>query len=316
MSIALNKRERLLALATAAIAGAVLLYFLGAALLAPHKALRAQYDRAAADLERKQNRVNNGMKATEQLDAWRARSLPSNPETALSLYQNWLLQTARDAGLSAIAIDAGPGRRRPGIFHAPRFGLQATASLEELTTFLHRFYQAGHLHQILAMGVVPETRGTKLSLQISIEALSLPTADRTDALADAPPSHTLAAVDVYRKAIGERNLFAAYQPPPPPSRTAEAAVPAPTPPPPPRFDPAKHAYLTAIVTMGDRQQAWIFARTSDETFKLFESDTFEIGGVKGKVLRIGQRDVEIEFDGRQYHLPLGENLRSPVTPRD
>ena len=186
-----------------------------------------------------------------------------------------------------------------------------------MTTFLHRFYQAGHLHQILAMGVVPETRGTKLSLQITIEALSLPTADRTDALADAPPSHELASPDVYRKAIGERNLFAAYQPPPPqPSQnTGETPPPAPTPPP-SRFDPAKHAYLTAIVTMGDRQQAWIFARTSDETFKLFEGDTFEIGGVKGKVLRIGQRDVEIEFDGRQYLLPLGENLRAPVTPRD
>lgn len=317
MSIALNKRERILALATAAIAGAVLLYFLGAALLAPHKTLKAQYDRAVADLERKQNRVNNGMRAIEQLDAWRAQSLPSNPETALSLYQNWLLQTARDAGLSAIAIDAVPGRRRPGIFHALRFGLQATASLDDLTTFLHRFYQAGHLHQILAMGIVPETRGTRLSLQITIEALSLPTADRTDALADAPPSHELAAPDVYRKAIGERNLFAAYEPPPPPTppRTAEAAAPTPTPPPPPpRFDPAKHAYLTAIVAVGDRQQAWIFARTSDETFKLFEGDTFEIGGAGGKVLRIGQRDVEIEFDGRQYLLALGENLRSPVSP--
>ncbi len=315
MNIALNKRERILAFATLAIAGAVLLYFLVAALLAPHKALKTQYNHAAAELLRKQNRVDNGIKATEQLDAWRSRSLPSNPETALSLYQNWLLQTARDAGLSTIAIDAVQGRRRPGIFHALGFSLQATASLDELTAFLHRFYQAGHLHQILAMGIVPETRGTKLSVQMTIEALSLPTADRTDSLADSPSSRELATLDTYRKAIGKRNLFAAHQPPPPPSpNTAEASPPPTTPP--PRFDPAKHAYLTAIVAVGDRQQAWLFARTSDETFKLFEGDTFEIGGAEGKVLRIGHRDVDIKFDGRQYLLSLGENLRTPATAND
>ncbi len=310
MSIALNQRERVLAIATVAMLGIVLLYFLFSAWQGPRRALQARKTNVVAELERKQNRLELAAKAQRQLDEWRRRSLPANPETALSLYQNWLLKTARDAGFSGITIEAAQGRRRPEVFQALRLNVQATAGLEELTAFLHHFYQAGHLHQILALGLVPESRGSKMSLQMTIEALSLPTADRTDSLAAVPSGHKLAPLDAYRSSIAQRNLFAAYQPPPPSRPTAEAPRPAP---PPPRFDPARHAYLTAIVAVDDRRQAWIHARTSDERFELLEGDTFEIGGSQGKLLRIGQREAEVEFDGRRYVLSLGDHLRSPTT---
>lgn len=310
MSIALNKRERILAIATVVLLAVVLLYFLFTAWQGPRGALLAQKNNAAAELKRKQNRLELAIKASEQLAEWQERSLPANSETALSLYQNWLLKTARDAGFSGITIDAAQGRRRPGVFQALRLNLQAAASLEELTLFLHRFYQAGHLHQILALGLVPETRGSRLSLQMTVEALSLPSAERPDSLSAAGSPHKLDALDAYRNSIARRNLFAAYQPPPPaePSRAAPSSPP--TPPARPRFDPARHAYLTAIVSVDDRPQAWILARTSGEKFELFEGDAFRIGDARGKVLRIGQREAEVEFDGQRYVVPLGENLRT------
>ena len=310
MKLALNKRERNLAIATGGLAGLVLLYLLASTLFNPHQALKAQRNQANTELQRRQTRVEHGLQAMQQLEAWRKRSLPSNPEAALSLYQNWLLQTARDAGLSDISIDAVPARRRPNVYQALRFTLQAAATLDELTAFLHDFYQAGHLHQILAMGLAPEGRDGQLEVQITVEALSLPTADQTEELAAVPSEHNLATLDTYRDSIGKRNLFAAYEPPPQP--TAEAPLPAPPSPPAPHFDPAKHAYLTAIVSADGRPQAWILARTTGETSKLFEGDSFEIGGVEGKVLRIDQREVDLEFDGRQYTLPLGQNLRAPA----
>jgi hypothetical protein len=309
VSIALNKRERILAITTAVVLAVVLLYFLFTAWQGPRGALLAQKTNAAAELERKQNRLDLAIKASEQLAEWQERSLPANSETALSLYQNWLLKTARDAGFSGITIDAAQGRRRPGVFQALRLNLQAAASLEELTLFLHRFYQAGHLHQILALGLVPESRGSKLSLQMTVEALSLPATDRTDSLSAAASPHKLDALDAYRNSIARRNLFAAYQPPArPPAEPARVA--SPPPPSPPRFDPARHAYLTAIVSVDDRPQAWILARTSGEKFELFEGDAFRIGDTRGKVLRIGQREAEVEFDGQRYIVPLGENLRT------
>ena len=318
MSIALNQRERILAVATAALLGAVLLYFLAPALQGPRRALHGQKEQATAELERRKHRLELAARAEERLEGWRRRSLPANAETAVSLYQNWLLQTARDAGFTAVTIDAAQGRRRPEVFQALRFNMQATATLEQLTAFLHRFYQVGHLHQILSLSLLPESRGERLTLQMSVEAFSLPTADRADELATVPSERELAELSEYRKAIAGRNLFAAYQPPPPPRPTvAETPRPAPQPrPTPPRFDPVRHAYLTGIVRADDRWQAWILARTSGERFELFEGDAFQIGDARGRMLRIEEREAEVEFDGQRYVIPLGENLRSPAPGRE
>ncbi len=322
MNIALNQRERTLAVVIVALLGLVLLYFLFSAWQGPRRALRTQRAQATAELNQLKDRLELAARAEQQLQAWRRRSLPANAEAAVSLYQNWLLQTARNAGLRSITIDAAQGRRRPEVFQALRLNLQATANLEQLTTFLHRFYQAGHLHQIVVLVMLPESRGDQLALQLTIEALSLPAADRTEELTTAPSGHDLAALSVYHDAIARRNLFAAYQPPPP-SRPAVAETPRPAPqprpttPPPPRFDPVRHAYLTGIVrTVDDRWQAWILARTSGETFELFEGDAFQIGDTRGKMLRIEEREAEIEFDGKRYVVPLGDNLRAAAPPRD
>lgn len=315
MTIALNQREKTLAGAVLVLLGVVVLYFLFTAWRGPRQALLAQKAEATAELQRKQNRLQLARQAEQQLETWRRRSLPANAETAVSLYQNWLLQTAGDAGFTAVSIDAALGRRRPEVLQALRLNLQAAAGLEELVAFLHRFYQAGHLHQIARLALVPEGRGGRLSVQITIDALSLPTAEHANELPEAPSDRALALLGEYRDTIARRNLFAAYQPPPPPRPTVEA--PRPAAPPQPRFDAARHAYLTGIVkTVDGRWQVWIHARTSDERFELFEGDTFEIGDARGKVLRIEEREAEVEFDGERYVVALGDNLRSPSAQRN
>ncbi len=323
MSIALNQREKILAGGVLVLLGVVVFYFLFMAWRGPRQPLLAQKAQATAELQRRQNRMELARQAEQQLEAWRRRSLPANAETAASLYQNWLLQTARDAGFTSVTIDAALGRGRPEVFQVVRLNLQAAAGLEELTAFLHRFYRAGYLHQIAILGVVPEGRGGRLSVQMTIEALSLPTAKRADELPEAPSDRALATLDEYRDAIAKRNLFAAYQPPPPPPRpTVEVSRPAPRPTPPappprPRFDVARHAYLTGIVKTADgRWQAWIHARTSDERFELFEGDAFQVGDARGRMLRIEEREAEVEFDGKRYVVALGDNLRDPASPRD
>ncbi len=62
--------------------------------------------------------------------------------------------------------------------------------------------------------------------------------------------------------------------------------------------------------------SWIHVRTSDERFELFEGDAFEIGDARGKVLRIEEREAEIEFDGQRYVVALGDNLRNSAPVRD
>ncbi|NLX95643.1 MAG: hypothetical protein GXY83_05655 [Rhodopirellula sp.] len=299
--MALKKRERYLAIATA------VLLVLAAGRMAlstwtgpadGKEALRGELKR---EIERKEKQIDRGREAEARLEQWRRQSLPSDREAARSLYQNWLLASATSVGFDGTKVEATLGRQRGDVFHALRFNLQAQATLEELTHFLHKFYSAAFLHQILSLGLLPSDDGKKLNVQLSMEALSLTTADRGDRLPEKPSQPLLAAdASDYAKKIAGRNIFAPYRKPDPPPAD------------PPPFDVARYVYLTAVVTVGDKPQAWIVNRISGNCLKLREGDEFKAGDYRGKLIRIGRREAEIEVDDRRWLLPLGDNLRQAV----
>ncbi len=302
----LKKREKILALSTVGLLAVVVLYQGYTRLRGSHGGLQQQRDAAEAELERTRNRLKNAEAASRRLDEWRRRSLPSDSRAAQSLYQNWLLQLARDARFSDTKIDASQRRRRKEVFYALQFNLQAKTTLDGLTRFLYEFYKADHLHQILNLTVTPEGRDESLKVQMTFEALSLTSAKSVDALSTATSQRTLADIDTYQEKIAERDLFAAYRPPsPPPAEMPPSPPPAPR----PRFDPVKFAYLTAVTSVGDRPEVWILARTTGDRYELREGDLFEIGPSRCQVMRIREREVEIEVDGARRLVSLGQNLR-------
>ncbi len=111
-------------------------------------------------------------------------------------------------------------------------------------------------------------------------------------------------------AIVERNLFAAYVPPPPPPRPRETTVAAP--PPPPAFDPAKYTYLTSIIEVDSRPQAWLNVRPTKQTLRLFVGDGITVGKFSGKLVRIADKEIEIESDGKRRVVALGKSLDQAV----
>jgi hypothetical protein len=76
-----------------------------------------------------------------------------------------------------------------------------------------------------------------------------------------------------------------------------------------RFDDAKHAYLTAIMTNGaGRKQLWLTIRTTGEILKLHEGDQISVGSVRGVVRRIREKDIEVQAEERRLVVSLGDNL--------
>ncbi len=224
----LQKREKILVFSILALMAVAVVYFLWPAQGESLSALQKKIDDLEKLSEQKKIQALEMKKTTERLADWQRRALPPNAETAQTLYQDWLRKLAnvyfkkpqfstlpsqplRD--ISA-APSVGGSRQTPRNFYIRfPFNIQCEGTLDKLTGFLYEFYSAGHLHKITSMIVTPIKDSPELGLNITVEALSLPTATHLDKLCDESSKRLkLPSIEEYKKIIVDRNMFAAYAP--------------------------------------------------------------------------------------------------------
>jgi hypothetical protein len=243
--------------------------------------------------------------AVEKMAQWQGQSLPANPEVAQSVYSTWLMDRCKAAGLSFDDIQPNQRLSATDAYAAIGYKLTARGTMKSLTALLYEFYRSPLLQQITRMQLRPSSDPSQLAITLEVEALALPgstndaiPAGTSDRLADRTAAE-------FATSVGGRNLFAVYTPPRPVvTTTARSAPPAPPP-----FDDAKHAYVTGIVQVNGRLQAWITVRTTGEVLRLFEGDPVKVGLLEGKIVSIGPRTVVVEAGDEQTRIDLGKNLR-------
>lgn len=303
--MALGKREKLLAGLTALLLAGGAANFVFSVLGTSTTGRYEQRDRLTADIEKKKLVVLRGDKAAARLAEWRKRSLPADRELGRSLYQNWLSELLDKVGFKRSRVESGEGRMHHNAYYLFPFTVRGQGNMDELVHFLFAFYRAGHMHQIRHLSIKPLENGRGMDLVITIEALSLPGATSEKLSAEPGTRLALTAPDEYLRVIVGRDLLSPYSPKSTSPPTAGT----------PQFDPSKHAYLTAILAVSGRPQAWFVARASDQLFKLSEGEEFTVGPVRPRVVRINGRTVELEIDGARYLVSLGTSLgdRQPVS---
>ena len=97
----------------------------------------------------------------------------------------------------------------------------------------------------------------------------------------------------------EQTLLVKVENPPPPEEE---------PPPPPKFDDANVTRLTALVQGDGEWTAWLHVPIRDKTLKVRTGDEFEIGTIKGKILDVDNRSIEIESEKGKFTVRSGEFL--------
>ncbi len=264
---------------------------------------------ATEQLSNEKVKVQRGLRAMKKLDTWQQRSLPANREKALSLYKAWLLEKAKEAGLTVDDIKPSARTTPSATFAAIGYQIEANGSLAALTKLLYEFYSSPHLQQITRLRLNHPPGATQLGISLEVEALCLPGALATDAMPEGKASRLkLASLEEYQKSLGDRDLVSVYAPPRPPREKSEVASNAP--PLPPKFDDASHAYVTGIVQSGSRLQAWINVRTTGETLRVFEGDPVKVGSLEGKIESIGPRTIVLKTgEDKQISVELGHSLR-------
>lgn len=286
----LERREKILA----AVAGGLtlllagwFLFFSGSSL--SYSQLGARRDRLSLETAKKENQVKTAAAAARRLAEWQCRALPSEVADARVQYQAWLRELADRLQFQQPTIESTGVESKPKTYSLLKYKVHGRTNIAKLTEFLHEFYSAGHLHQIRLIDVSTVPNSPEIEVNIDVEAMSLPGADRKNKLTEERgKSLRLGKLSDYSQAIVTRNLFGPFRPQGP--------------------DATELTFVTAILAVDGRSEVWLVNRTSGQDWKLHEGDRFEVSALHGTVKSIGARDIVVEVDGRLRRFRSGENL--------
>ncbi len=254
--------------------------------------------------------------AQRELQPLRSRSLPPDPSVATTLYQNWLIDTARSAGILSAQITPGRAIEEEDTGHRIPVTLQGSMTTTQLGAFLDAFYAAPLLHRVTSVSVTSGNgpRDTQPRVTLALEALALRDAEPRTELSVTPdttdngsrkPAHARDSADSARQFFASRDPFRrGYNGPPPPVRTQpRQSKPAP-------IDPLIHIRLVASFTSGEQTEAWFYdSRTKQQTVVQTGSG-FDLAGLQGRLISAGADSIIVEIDGEQRRLPMGQSLKS------
>jgi hypothetical protein len=210
----MNQREKLLALAVGFLALATVATFGIKRVFSEFAERRESIELLNDEIHDKEMTERRGQNARRVLTAYEQRSLPQDPSLASSRYRDWLFNLVNEAGITEANVRYNFGRRQGDAFNEWTFAVNCEGDLRQLTDLLFRFYSTDYLHRIKRLTAKP-LGGNRLSLAISIEALSLPGAEKDKELVDLP-AERLAFADVndYLDVIVARNPYAPANKPP------------------------------------------------------------------------------------------------------
>lgn len=185
----------------------------------PSRTLNDQIDSLTSDLNAAEQDQFKAQKIGKRLEGYRSRALPSDPQLARSLYQEWLLQLVDSNQIEAAAINAGQPNpieirsrtkknKKNRIGYRISFNLRGQANLNKLSSFLDAFRKAGHLHKVTSLSLNPIGNEGRLDVNLTIEVLSMENAINDKQLGDwSMTDDAIASLPTYEPFV-RRNLFA------------------------------------------------------------------------------------------------------------
>ena len=259
----------------------------------------------AQNLSTAQTATARGQRAEQKLVHWQSESLPTNTDIAQSLYQDWLQQQLIASGLKVKENNIRP-RTGSKYFREVSFIVTASGSLDQLTDFLYRFYQAPHLHRISAANLLPSDDRSTLKITFTIDALSLEKANRSDQLAEGSSDAVKQTLQQLKKTIGGRNLFATHQPKPVRKPTVSVVAESH----PVEDSEAKQAVFSSINYGRDGWLMSIRMKDSGKVHSFREGDEIEIGRFAGRVEQLDgeRRRAVIVTETQRVQIWFGQTL--------
>ena len=296
----MNSRERtLLILLVLAFGGWQGWKILDAALFEPVRkrdreivALRESID----DRELRQRRIEN---LDDQLDEWKLQSLPPDPVVASAVYQMWIIDLAAKTQLVEVIVN-------PVVALNPRpvadtyvpivLRMTAKGTFDQLTDFIDRIRNTKLMQRIVNVSFSDPTKEnpSKITFALQLEALSfLGVEDRKTLFAEPVPSEVSPKSSNYDEQLAILKKQITFGEP------APIVI----------DDPAQHLVLSATFPSAEKPAAWFFENRQNKKEVVFKGNDFQLAGVTGKVLDIGNDFIELEVGDKKSKLHIGKPLK-------
>lgn len=253
-----------------------------------------------SNIEKLEDLIMRGADASEELEIYEQRSLPFKSGLARSEYQAWINQIVIKNNLISSSVEVSSpsvvtvkdGDKKREAYKRYGFSVNATGSLDQVSSFLFDFYRAGHLHKINTMSL--NRASGRFRFSVVGEAIGLTTCERDGELSsvtgDRPSKQTL---DDYATIV-RRNIF---------SREVGATL--------------KVVRLSSITyDKSGVPEAWFKVGVQQETTKVQRGDSFTASVHTIQIIDIQPRSALVDVDGEVFDLPVGQSLYDAMAGDD
>lgn len=221
----MSKREKILVLGLAVIGVLVVLQWSITSVRSGFAAKESEIERLQNVIESRNEAIMKGEANFKRMRLIAQSSLPKSEANAREQYQNWLNEVTKDVDLKPHITMLPPtpvtmknNTAKPPVvtvYKKLTFTMKAQGTIEQLTKFMHRYYDANYLHRLKSVTVrrLP-MQPYQLDISLISECLML------DWAADNQPRPTGSSMklaksyDEYVDSIVERNLFSPNNLPP------------------------------------------------------------------------------------------------------
>jgi hypothetical protein len=265
-------------------------YVLSSMIQGPLRELQGDNRELQDNISKQEKLLADGRAAGQKIEKWQKKSLPSDTETARSLYRNWLLETVRSARLRNATVDSGSPANRRGLYRSMPFTVQARGSLNEITSALFRVEKSDQLHRIMTLRLTPVGATGQFDLSMSVEALMIP---GTKGLSlNKGESSLLASTNRHDyDVIARDNIFGIGID---------------------TQDPMKLTILSAVTYRNGKPTAWITEQIGDRVHKLPAGADFETTAISGRVVTVTEESVVIESGDQLLKMQIGQSFADAV----
>lgn len=340
----MTQRERRLMVVLLAILGVGTAYaVVKFAFLDRYLRLNREIEQAEEEVDRKESQLNALRADVFLLQEGRKKSLPAPAHQAAQAYTAYLKPLLEKAGLKVedfapAGLDARSGTTLGGKKTNHRiltFTVRAKGPLKTVLTALENMQKTPVLHRVknLTLDRSESAKDDRIGVQMTVEALLMGDVPADHKLVMKPVEKTVPAAVNPRREYAQaslRNPFLGYQPPPPPPppvvKKEEPEEPEDT-------GPDIRPYVRLVSTDPTNQEAYLrnlLVKTGEVRLKgipMSGYDSFRIRNldgssvvVRGKVLRVDQRDVYIQVGEDVFALHIGESLaeamRRPLSTQE